>query len=192
MSGDAEKKIRVLVVDDIPETREQIKKLLMFEPDIEVVGTAGTGREGLEMAQETEPNIILMDINMPDMDGIQATEQIATAVPTAAVVMMSVQSEADYLRRAMLAGASDFLTKPVSGDDLYSTLRKVHERKQAMISTLPVAPAATAGVRPSGMTGMLSSAEKRLGHIIVVYSPKGGIICLSTRIMTLVKIHAIG
>jgi len=177
MSGDAEKKIRVLVVDDIPETREQIKKLLMFEPDIEVVGTAGTGREGLEMAQETEPNIILMDINMPDMDGIQATEQIATAVPTAAVVMMSVQSEADYLRRAMLAGASDFLTKPVSGDDLYSTLRKVHERKQAMISTLPVAPSSTAGARPSGMTGMLSTAEKRLGQIVVVYSPKGGAGC---------------
>ena len=177
MSGDGEKKIRVLVVDDIPETREQIKKLLMFEPDIEVVGTAGTGREGLEMALETEPNIILMDINMPDMDGIQATEQIATAVPTAAVVMMSVQSEADYLRRAMLAGASDFLTKPVSGDDLYSTLRKVHERKQAMISTLPVAQPNQGGTRPGGMTGMLSTADKRLGHVIVVYSPKGGAGC---------------
>jgi pilus assembly protein CpaE len=119
-----------------------------------------------------------MDINMPDMDGIQATEQIATAVPTAAVVMMSVQSEADYLRRAMLAGASDFLTKPVSGDDLYSTLRKVHERKQAMISTIPVAPARgeSAG-RPSGSTGMLRQSEKRLGQILVVYSPKGGSGC---------------
>jgi len=177
MSGEAERKIRVMIVDDIPETREQIKKLLMFEPDFEVIGTAGTGREGLDMARETQPNIILMDINMPDMDGIQATEQIATAVPMAAVVMMSVQSEADYLRRAMLAGASDFLTKPVSGDDLYNTLRKVYERKQAMISTLPVAPQPGAGPRPSGTTGMLRPAEKRLGQILVIYSPKGGAGC---------------
>ncbi|MBN2469489.1 MAG: response regulator [Anaerolineae bacterium] len=169
-----EQKIRVLIVDDIPETREQIKKLLMFEADIDVVGTAGTGREAIEIAREAQPNIILMDINMPDMDGIQATEKIATAVPTAAVVMMSVQSEADYLRRAMLAGASDFLTKPVSGDDLYSTLRKVHERKQTMISTLPVASA-------EGHTGTskrrMKVTEERLGHIIVVYSSKGGAGC---------------
>jgi pilus assembly protein CpaE len=178
MSGEAERKIRVMIVDDIPETREQIKKLLMFEPDFEVIGTAGTGREGLDMARETQPNIILMDINMPDMDGIQATEQIATAVPMAAVVMMSVQSEADYLRRAMLAGASDFLTKPVSGDDLYNTLRKVYERKQAMISTMPVAPQpGGAGSRPTGATGMLRPAEKRLGQILVIYSPKGGAGC---------------
>jgi pilus assembly protein CpaE len=174
MTGSSpEAKIRVLIVDDIPETREQIKKLLMFESDIEVVGTAGTGREGLDMAKETKPNIVLMDINMPDMDGIQATEQIATAVPTAAVVMMSVQSEADYLRRAMLAGASDFLTKPVSGDDLYNTLRKVHERKQAMISTLPVAPARDGA--PSRKAA--GAAETRKGFIIVVYSPKGGAGC---------------
>ncbi len=169
-----EVKIRVLIVDDIPETREQIKKLLMFESDIEVVGTAGTGLEGLQMAKETRPNIILMDINMPDMDGIQATEKIATAVPTAAVVMMSVQSEADYLRRAMLAGASDFLTKPVSGDDLYNTLSKVHERKQAMISTLPVAPTGTEA-RPAGKK--FGATEERHGFIIVVYSPKGGAGC---------------
>ncbi len=174
MSGSGpEKKIRVLVVDDIPETREQIKKLLMFEPDIEVVGTAGTGREGLQLAKETQPNIILMDINMPDMDGIQATEQIATAVPTAAVVMMSVQSEADYLRRAMLAGASDFLTKPVSGDDLYSTLRKVHERKQAMMPVIPV----SAPPRPGPLPGGMPVAERRLGQILVIYSPKGGSGC---------------
>ncbi len=176
MTGsESEAKIRVLIVDDIPETREQIKKLLMFEPDIDVVGTAGTGREALEMARETQPNIVLMDINMPDMDGIQATEQIATAVPVAAVVMMSVQSEADYLRRALLAGAMDFLTKPVSGDDLYSTLRKVHERKQAMLPTLTVTP--TRGEKPVPGPPGWRPAEQRLGQILVVYSPKGGAGC---------------
>ncbi|MBN1966418.1 MAG: response regulator, partial [Anaerolineae bacterium] len=175
-SGQSEEKIRVLIVDDIEDTRNQIKKLLTFEKDIDVVGTAGTGREAIEQAKTTRPHIILMDINMPDMDGIAATEQISTAVPTAAVVMMSVQSEADYLRRAMLAGASDFLTKPVSGDDLYSTLRKVYERKKTVNLTLPSAPVAggrQAAPRAAGM----GTAEKRLGEILVVYSPKGGAGC---------------
>src|SRR5215208_958145 len=82
--------IKVLIVDDIPETRENLKKLLAFEPDIEVVGTASTGREGVDLAKEMQPDIILMDINMPDMDGISATELITKAVPRTAVVMMSV------------------------------------------------------------------------------------------------------
>jgi pilus assembly protein CpaE len=104
--------IRVLIVDDIAETRENIRKLLQFEPDIEVVGMARTGREGIQLAKETRPNVVLMDINMPDMDGIQATEVIVKEVPSAQIIIVSVQSDTDYLRRAMLAGARDFLSKP--------------------------------------------------------------------------------
>ena len=91
--------IRVLIVDDIPETRDHLSKLLGFESDIEVVGTAASGREALELAAAMTPDVVLMDINMPDMDGIATTERLAADVPTAAVVMMSVQCEADYLRR---------------------------------------------------------------------------------------------
>ena len=73
--------IRVLIVDDIPETRDHLTKLLGFESDIDVVGAAASGREALEMAVELTPDVVLMDINMPDMDGIAATEQLATAAP---------------------------------------------------------------------------------------------------------------
>ncbi len=157
--------IRVIIVDDIPETRENLKKLLAFEPDIDVIGTASTGREGLELAKEKKPDIILMDINMPDMDGIQATELINKAVPTAGVVMMSVQSEADYLRRAMLAGARDFLTKPIAGDELYATVRRVHElTPRATAQTMAAAAGPTGPITPFG----------RAGHIVMVYSPQGG------------------
>src|SRR4029078_3031311 len=97
--------IRVLIVDDIPETRDHLSKLLGFEPDIDVVGAAASGREAIEMASQLTPDVVLMDINMPDMDGIAATERLSAEVPTAAVLMMSVQGEADYLRRSMLAGA---------------------------------------------------------------------------------------
>ena len=101
--------IRVLIVDDIPETRDHLTKLLSFESDIEVVGAAASGAQALELAAQLLPGVVLMDINMPDMDGIAATERMSAEVPDAAVVMMSVQGEADYLRRSMLAGAREFL-----------------------------------------------------------------------------------
>lgn len=168
--------INILLVDDIPETRENIKKLLAFEPDFKVVGSVGTGREGVTMAKELRPNIIIMDINMPDMDGIQATTLITESVPTVAVIMMSVQNDPDYLRRAMLAGARNFLTKPILPDELYNTIRTVHIRNKpiaaqyaAMQQNQTVINTAT---RAAGV-----GDENRAGHIIVVYSPQGGAGC---------------
>src|SRR5436190_23553936 len=119
--------IQVLIVDDISETRENIKKLLSFEDEFRVVGSVGTGREALRATLETRPDIVIMDINMPDMDGIQATNEITKAVPTAAVIMMSVQNDQDYLRKAMLAGARNFLVKPIDTDELYNTIRNVYQ-----------------------------------------------------------------
>ena len=103
-------KIRVLIVDDIAETRENVRKLLQFEADVEVVGAARSGKEGIQLAQELDPDVVLMDINMPDIDGITATETIRHKSPHIQVVILSVQGDQNYMRRAMLAGASDFLT----------------------------------------------------------------------------------
>src|SRR4030065_1631998 len=122
--GEGEK-IKVLIVDDIAETRENIRKLLQFENDIEVVGAARTGKEGIELAKEMRPDVILMDINMPDMDGITATETIRRDIPFSQIVILSVQSDPSYMRRAMLAGARDFLTKPPTIDELTSAIRRV-------------------------------------------------------------------
>lgn len=80
-------KYSVLIVDDVAETRENVRKLLQFEADVEVVGVARTGREAIDMAQELEPDVILMDINMPDMDGIAATEAIRQKKPFVQVVI---------------------------------------------------------------------------------------------------------
>jgi pilus assembly protein CpaE len=173
-SGEADI-ITILLVDDIAETRENIKKLLAFEPDFKVIGSVGTGREGVEEAKDKAPNIIIMDINMPDMDGIQATTLITEAVPTAAVIMMSVQNDPDYLRRAMLAGARNFLTKPILPDELYNTIRTVHARNKpiaAQYSALQQRPADTS--RPSAPA---EGEGDRPGHIVVVYSPQGGAGC---------------
>jgi len=165
-------KIRVLVVDDIPEMRENIRKLLAFESDIEVVAVAGSGQDGIQFARQYQPNIVLMDINMPDMDGITAAGTIIQEVPVAQVIMVSVQSEADYLRRAMLAGARDFVTKPFSAEELISTIRRVHKMSQARIAAAqaaaPMAPGAGLPV-----TGPLRLP--RQGKIVAVFGTKGGI-----------------
>jgi len=168
--------INVLIVDDIQETRENIKKLLSFEDEFKVVGSVGTGREALRATLETRPDIVIMDINMPDMDGIQATNEITKAVPTAAVIMMSVQTDADYMRKAMQAGARQFLGKPIDPDELYSTIRSVYKnyepiRRQAM--AMQDMPVEVRKAKPVSSDG----GEIRAGNIIVVYSPQGGVGC---------------
>ncbi|MFL5673684.1 MAG: CpaE family protein [Chloroflexota bacterium] len=163
--------IRVLVVDDIPETRDHLTKLLGFESDIDVVGSAASGREALEMASRLSPDVILMDINMPDMDGIAATEQLSATVPNAAVVMMSVQGEADYLRRSMLAGAREFLVKPFSSDELTASIRQISARERDKISRLAVPAAAGPGTSTNGRDG----GPGEFGRVVAVFSPKGGV-----------------
>src|SRR3989337_2038634 len=103
----ADEKIRVLIVDDVAETRENIRKLLQFDAQVEVVGASRSGTEGVEMAIETQPDVVLMDINMPDMDGISATEAIRKKVPFTQIIILSVQADSNYMPRAMLAGARD-------------------------------------------------------------------------------------
>src|SRR5690242_13071537 len=161
--------IRVLIVDDIPETRDHLTKLLGFESDIDVVGAAASGREAIELATQLLPDVVLMDINMPDMDGISATERLSAEVPTAAVVMMSVQGEADYLRRSMLAGAREFLVKPFSSDELCSSIRQVYSRERdKMARVMPAAPV-------TSMVPHVPAGAREPGKVITLFSPKGGV-----------------
>src|SRR5919108_6386230 len=140
--------IKVLIVDDIPSTLDNLQKLLSFEPDIQVVATATNGKEGIEQAKKLSPDIILMDVNMPIVDGIQATETLAQEAPNSPVIIMSVQGERDYLRRAMQSGAREFLIKPFSGDELIASIRRVYQLEQkkesflAKTTTTAAAPAA--------------------------------------------------
>jgi pilus assembly protein CpaE len=160
-------RIRIVIVDDIPETREHLTKLLGFEADIEVVGAAASGPEALTLAVKVQPDVVLMDINMPGMDGIAATELLTARVPTASVVMMSVQGEADYLRRSMLAGAREFLVKPFSSDELVTSIRQVHQRERDKIGRMAAPTAASGSSR--------DAAAKEPGRIVTVFSPKGGV-----------------
>jgi pilus assembly protein CpaE len=165
-------KIRILIVDDIADTRDNLAKLIGFEPDMEVAGTADGGQAAVNLAKKERPHVILMDINMPDMDGITATEIISNTVPESPIIMMSVQGEQDYLRRSMLAGAREFLVKPFSADELINAIRHVHElEKVKRARYAAAAPAAAAPVNP-----LASAAGARVtGQIITFFSPKGGV-----------------
>lgn len=167
-----EEKIRVLIVDDVAETRENIRKLLQFDPQIEVVGASRTGAEGVELAIETQPDVVLMDINMPDMDGISATEAIRKKVPFTQIVILSVQGDSNYMRRAMLAGARDFLTKPIDVDELSAAIRRagrVARNEKEKLSTTAFGGTSSLG-RPG--SGTLIPGDQ--GHVVTVFSPKGG------------------
>ncbi|MEX0788307.1 MAG: response regulator [Anaerolineales bacterium] len=174
MAGGSESPIRVLIVDDFAETRENIRKLLQFESDIEVVGAARTGQEALQLANELEPDVVLMDINMPDMDGIVATETLLEQVPFAQIIILSVQNEGDYVRRAMRAGARDFIAKPPSGDELVAAIRSSAERARDQRSKM-VRPSSPSGPLAAG--GGFAGANRPDGKVITVYSAKGGVGC---------------
>jgi len=178
----SQEKINVVVVDDIDESREMILRMLQFDTNIQVVGTGRTGVEAIESAQKLKPDVIVMDINMPDMDGITATEAIRKKVPFIQIVVLSVQNDANYMRKAMLAGARDFLTKPPMIDELTAAIRRAgdlaHEEKLKQAAVF----------QPTGMTGpltpqmMMRMPMVNLGKVICVYSPKGGTGCTTLAI----------
>jgi pilus assembly protein CpaE len=193
-------KIRVLLVDDIADTRENMKKLLFFEDDIEVVGSAGTGEEGIELAKELLPDVVIMDINMPGIDGITAAATLTREVPGIQIIMMSVQGEADYLRRSMLAGAREFLIKPPSAEQIVTSIRRVYELKQSSPVSAPPRPSTPTNYNtppgPNTYNGSYASTPaftanshepyqqpfgkgapqpERNGQLIALFGSKGGV-----------------
>lgn len=105
-----DKDIRILLIDDHAETRASLNKLLAFEPDLKVIGSASNGREGVEQAKVLRPDVIVMDADMPEMDGFEATKLIIKDNSDARVITISVQNDSDTMSKAMLAQAR-FITK---------------------------------------------------------------------------------
>ena len=167
-------KIRILIVDDIDETRENLAKLIGFEPDMEIAGSANSGQQAIELAKRERPHVILMDINMPDMDGITATEIIANTVPESPIIMMSVQGEQDYLRRSMLAGAREFLVKPFSADELVNAIRHVNELEKVKRSRYQQQAPQQQPAGPAAVSAQPAAGQQK-GQIISFFSPKGGV-----------------
>jgi pilus assembly protein CpaE len=178
----------VLIVDDQEDTRRNVARLLQFENDINVVGTAKTGQDAINQTVALDPDVVLMDINMPDMDGIEATELIQAEAPISQIVILSVQGDTNYMRRAMLAGARDFLTKPPKSDELVSVIRRAGAKAKAIRSDVQYIGRGTGGLKdPRGTTIQLSGT----GKIIAVYSPKGGVGSTTIATNLAVTLHSV-
>jgi len=157
--------IRILIVDDIRNTRENIRRILALDSGFEVVGEAGCGSEAIRLAELLKPEIILMDISMPDIDGIKTTELLSFRIPNTSIIMMSVENDPDHMTKAMMAGAKAYIVKPFTGKELTSTILNVYHkesRKREMINS-PLSP--DSAVETSG------TAAK----IISIFSAKGGV-----------------
>lgn len=153
--------IRLLIADDSAATRQSLRRLLEFEKDIVVVGEAENGEAAIKQARALQPDAVLMDVNMDPVDGITATQEILTLVPRCVIVMMSVQGEQEYLRRAMAAGARDYLIKPFSADELVHTLRNAYVMESKRWQQVGSVPA--------------MSLPSKHGKVVSVFSAKGGV-----------------
>src|SRR3954447_14549486 len=129
--AEPDNRIRVLIVEDSGLARQALVQLIDAHDDMTVVDTASTGHEAVRRATELQPDIILMDIHMPDMDGIQATWLVSGKVPNGAVIMVTSEERIDFIQRAMAAGAQGYVLKPFGdGAQLLQTVRDTHTRLQ--------------------------------------------------------------
>ena len=118
-------KIAVLLVDDHKLVRTGLKFILQDTPDIIVVGEASTGEEALERARVLKPDVVIMDVSMPGIGGLEATRKLAMGLPDARVIVLSVHTAEPYPMRLLEAGASGYLTKDCAPDEIVSAIRRV-------------------------------------------------------------------
>lgn len=164
-------RIRVLIVDDNDETRDGTRRLLEYEDDIEVVDYAENGLVAIEKVRELNPDVVLMDINMPVMDGLTATQRLRAEFPRTQIVIVTVQDDAHYMRQALRAGVADFVAKPVGADDLADAIRRAYSK----IPSEPVAPPAGVSAPAPVVPGYGRGQPQAAGRVITVLGLKGGV-----------------
>ena len=128
--------IRVLIVDDHKVVAEGLDHLLAAQSDIEVVGTARTGREAVRAALDLKPDVVVMDSNMPDLNGIEATRLIRERLGQTRIVILSVLADPMHVVRALRAGASGYVPKSSAGSDVVEAIRAVHKGKRYLHATI--------------------------------------------------------
>ena len=119
------KRIRILLADDHAVVRQGFKMILDAQADMEIVGEAGNGREAVELAEQLHPDVVVMDVSMPELNGIEATRRLASSAPRARVVALSMHKDSVYVREILRAGARGYLLKDSGAADLVAAIRAV-------------------------------------------------------------------
>jgi DNA-binding NarL/FixJ family response regulator len=119
------KMIRVLLVDDQTLVRQGIRLLLEIEPDIQVIGQAANGREAIQQVEALHPEVVLMDVRMPEMDGVAATQEICARFPETGVIILTTFEDDEIVFEGLKAGARGYLLKDISSEEMAEAVRKV-------------------------------------------------------------------
>jgi len=128
MSNEISSRLRVLIADDIQVTRRNTRLMLAMNPDVNVVAIAKNGVQAIQMARDTQPDIAIMDINMPEVDGLSAIEAMKKVDPDIACIVISGEKDSQTLRRAISVGAREYLIKPFTVDELNLAVKKVGQK----------------------------------------------------------------
>jgi len=154
--------IRVLLVDDHALVRKGFRRMLEDDPDIRVVGEGSNGQEAIRMARELSPRVIVMDMAMPGLDGVQATREIVKQAPDSLVLILSMYSEENYVRNALDAGARGYILKEALDLDLASAVKDLAAGQQVF------GPGVISGTRqPDPQYDRLTPREKQILELIV-------------------------
>lgn len=130
--------IKILIADDHQLFREGLARVLNDVPDLSVVASASNGEEALTRAAETRPNVVLMDLNMPGVDGVEATRRLRVAQPQAHILMLTVSEQEQHLFAAIRAGARGYLLKSIESDDLIDAIRRVNAGEAIVVPNMAV------------------------------------------------------
>lgn len=160
--------IRVLLADDHAMMRDGLQAMLQAAPDIKVVGSVGNGREAITRASALRPDVVIMDVTMPDMNGIEAAGLLRDKHPEIRIIMLSMHSSSEHVYRALNAGAAGYLLKESAGEEIISAVRAAHAGRTFMSSaleTLERRSAARAG--GAGPLASLSTRERQVLQLVV-------------------------
>jgi DNA-binding NarL/FixJ family response regulator len=159
--------IRVLLADDHTIIRDGLKALLQSNPDIQVVGAVGNGREAMHRVAELAPDIVIMDVSMPDLNGIEAARLIRDKHPAVRVVMLSMHSDAEHVYRALEAGAAGYLLKESAGEEVIAAVRAAQLGRTYLSRSLETLERRSAPRADRSPLDSLSTRERQVLQLVV-------------------------
>jgi DNA-binding NarL/FixJ family response regulator len=165
--------IRVLVVDDQELVRQGLSGLLATQPDLQIVGEAATGQSAIVQVEQLQPDIVLMDIRMPEMDGVVATREICQRFAATKILVLTTFDDTEYISQAMQFGAKGYLLKDTPIDDIATAIRAVYKGytylgpglyEKSLVETVPVLPIVPAPFPPQ--IAELSQRERQVLRLV--------------------------
>src|ERR1035437_3205904 len=166
MKGSMQKKIRILLADDHAVVRQGFRMILAGQPDMEIVGEAGNGREAVELAEKLLPDVIVMDVTMPELNGIEATRRLQTSTPHSRVLALSMHKDSVYVREILRAGARGYLLKDAIDSDLLAAVRAVSRGEGYLSPVISDAVLSDYRKHVTNPIDLLSSREREVLQMI--------------------------